>query len=279
MSRYSLYLLLSMMVFFGTCAQPNSAMSSEPAKQPPAQIEPDPALDKLLEKIESRGKQLSSFQAKMHYEHVQLFIDDIKQQTGTLIYQATDKRVQFRIHFDQVKQWDLTDEAPEKFIGHDEDFAFDGLWLTHRNARLKTLKRWQVAKKAQNREAFRLGKSSFPLPFAVTKKDMTEHFIPELCPADPNDPANTDHLRLTPKKESPYAQEYHYFDLWVSRDQALPVQFRYETQEAEIVISRWTEIRTDQPIADKAFQLKAAGKDWTIEETSLQEEPEKNNSK
>lgn len=275
MFRHIPYLLLTALFLFGACTQPNRAVSCEPnhTATPTKQTSTEKALTTLLQRIETRCNQLRTFQAKMHYEHIQLFIDDIKQQTGTLIYQANDQRVQFRIHFDQKKQWDLTEEPPKKFTPHDEDFAFDGQWITHRNARHKTIKRWQIAKSAQKKEAFRLGRGSFPLPFAITQKDITDHFIPTLLPSDPNDPQATSHLQLVPKPQSPYAQQYHHFDLWVSKDQALPVQFRYETNEAEIVTSRWSKIRTNQPIKPKNFQLKPAGKDWTLQETPLKDQP------
>ena len=255
------------LIFTVACSQP-SAISSEPedsgsATRPTCA---DKALDALLKKIEDRSNQLKTFQADMHYEHLQLFIDDIRWQTGSVVYVADPQRVRFRIHFDKVKQWDITETMPEKFNAHDEDFAFDGSWLTHRNGRLKSLKRWQVSEKPQKKEAFRLGHSAFPLPFAITRKDLTDNFEITRLPADPNDPAETEHLQLMPKDSSPFKEDYHRFDLWVSRAQALPVQFRYETPEAEIVTSRWSKITIDQPVNDKAFQLdETTGKDWTIE--------------
>jgi hypothetical protein len=261
-------LFLFALFFFGACTQSNPAISSQP-DQVEKETPTEKNLARLLEQIETRCNRLRTFQAKMHYEQTQIFIDDIKQQTGTLIYQADENRVQFRIHFDQRKQWDLTQEPPKKFTPHDEDFAFDGLWVTHRNARLKTLQRWQIAKTAKKKETFRLGHGAFPLPFAITKKDINDHFIPTLLDPDPNDPQATNHLQLMPKPQSPYAKQYHRFDLWVSRDQALPIQFSYETNELEIITSRWSDIRIDLPIKQKKFHLKPAAKDWTKEETPL----------
>jgi len=230
-----------------------------------------PQLSQLLDRVEKRGADLKSFQADMTFEQRQLLLDAVTLRHGWLCYQADDQAVRFRIHFADWLQRDLAQDSPPKPLKFDEDFAFDGLWLTRRNERTKSLQRVEITKTAHHREDFRLGKGPFPLPFALRRSDVLAEFDLRLPAPDPNDPRDADHLLLIPKPGTAFAEKYLRLELWLGRGDSLPRQLRYETDDAELTTITWSAIQTDKALAADRFQLKPAGPDWDIEATPLPE--------
>lgn len=259
--------------------QINSAQeSSSPAPEAPLPAVP-PELDTLLDKIEKTGAALKSFQADMLYQQEQLLIDTITIRNGKIYYQADEKTVRFRIHFADWVQKDMEDETSPPTVRFDEEFVFDGLWVTRRNERTKTIQRWEIAKKPRPREDFRLGKGPFPLPFAIRKADVLVEFEIKLIPPDPNQKTDNEHLVLKPKKESSYADEYLSLALWVNRKTAIPQKISYLSADNQVTTVTWSNIKTDQVIKDNLFELEPAGPGWTTEETPLEETPSEQTQK
>ena len=253
-----------------------SAKEKQPAApQPEVSEKPLPAqLEQLLDRIEKVGAELKSFQADMLFRQEQILLDTVTVRNGRIYYQADNRSVYARIHFDDFLQKELDDPNPPKPVKFDEDITFDGLWLVLRNARTKTIQSWEVSKNRRNLEAFRLGKGPFPLPFAIRKKDVIEHFEVGLVKSGPNDPEDTQHLKLKPRKTSPYAEEYIQMDLWISNQTKLPLQISYEKEDYEITTVTWIKTLTDKKIDTDIFQLKPPGTDWTAERHPLEEAPE-----
>lgn len=230
----------------------------------------EPEVDKLLGQIEEAGSKLESFEAEMLFTQEQLLVDAIDNQKGKLYYQRRkDKEVWFLIHFSGFQQIDLDDDQPGPWVEADDSYAFDGRWLTRRNARTKMIQRWEIARQGEGQEMFRLGKGPFPLPFAIKKADVLKEFDATLAAANEKDPAGTAHLLLKPKKDSSYTEKYLLLELWVSKENATVEQIRYETTDSEIHTVRWSKIKLNKKISDKTFELKAPGRDWTVEETPL----------
>ena len=225
----------------------------------------------VLEAMEKKGAVLKSFEAEMVVRLEQLLEDDVRLHNGYLYYQATADTVRFRISFADLKQWYLDEAEPKKAVKYEEDWMFDGRWLTRRNGRLKIIHRWEVARQERSRESFRLGRGPFPLPFALKKNDVLKEFAVKLIPADANDPEETVHLQLRPKKESDLAEQYVQWDLWVGPEDAVPRQIRIESTNYEIKTVGWSKIKLDEPIRAGKFKLKPGGKGWTTEVHPLEE--------
>ena len=236
------------------------------AQLPPAAAVPDKPitaeLNILLDRIERAGAKLKSFQAEMIFKQEQLLMDTVTIRNGKLYYQTNNKTVRARIHFSDFLQRDLEDPATAKRVKFNEDYAFDGMWVRRRNERTKSRQWWEVSKKSHNKEAFRLGKGPFPLPFAIRKQDVLEHFEVNIIESDPNDPKETTHLELKPKKKSTYAEEYVRMDLWVSRKTDLPTQISYEKDDFEITTVTWSKPVIDKKIKDSVFSLPPVGAGW-----------------
>jgi outer membrane lipoprotein-sorting protein len=261
-------------------SEPNQPCKSEekPSTQTEnteaVQIKIPPELDKLLDRIEKRGAALKSFQANMIFEQEQILVDTVTIRNGQIYYQTDKETVRFRIHFADWLQKDLEEEKSPSPVKFDEDFVFDGLWVTRRNERTKTIQRWEIAKKPRPKEDFRLGKGPFPLPFAIRKADVLKEFEVKLIKPDPNHQKETEHLLLKPKKESSYAEEYVSLELWVNRASAIPQKISYLSTDDEVTTVTWSRIITDKPVKDNLFELKPAGRGWTTEETPLEEPPD-----
>jgi len=254
-------------------AEPNASCAvTEAVKAEPL----SPALEKLLAKVEKRGESLKSFQAAMLYEQNQPLTDTLTVRTGDMYYQADAKTVRFRIHFADYLQADMMEEQRPKPVKFNEDFAFDGMWVTRRNERTKSIQRRQVARTARNKEDFRLGKGPFPLPFALKRDDIVKEFEIQLMKPDPKDKTfkNADHLLLKPKPKSSFVDKYVKLELWLAQKDTVPVRMRYEVDNAETTTVTWSKIKIDKKISAKTFELKPGGADWDVEEIPLKQDVE-----
>ena len=232
----------------------------------------------LLERIEQAGARIKSYQADMVLRQEQVLMDSLEIRRGELYYQVGKDEVRFRVHFGSLQEIDTSESEAEqqkiKPIKFEEDFSFDGQWLIRRDARTKTIEKWQVSKEKRGAEAFRLGSGPllFPLPFALKKADVLREFEAELLPSGPNEPGKTDHLLLKPKKGGAFAGEYRILELWLCRKNTVPVQMRFETEDHEVTTILWSNIVTDKAIKAEQFQLAPAGEDWTVREKLLHDE-------
>jgi hypothetical protein len=226
-------------------------------------------IDQLLDQVEQHGATLKSYQADMFFRQEQRLLDVAKVRHGSLLYQIDNDRVRFRIHFADLQAQDLEDTEPAPVVTFDEDYAFDGLWFTIRNARLKNIQKQEVCKTPAKKEEFRLGRGPFPLPFSIQKADVLKDFDVSLIPPDSNAPADVAHLMLKPKKDSSFAEQYVNLEMWISKQSFVPVQMRFEKEDAEITSIVWSSIVLDQPIDAKKFEPGPAGDDWTVETTPL----------
>ena len=228
-------------------------------------------LNQLLDRIEKRGRELKTFQARMLFKQKQPLIDALTIRNGRLSYQTDSKAIRFRIHFADFLQKYLEEDDESQPVIFDEDFVFDGRWLTRRNNRAKSIQKWEISKTPHNREIFRLGKGPFPLPFALVKSDIVREFSVKLLDLETKASEKTHHMELVPRQDSSFAETYVRWELWISKTSFLPEQFRYETNSNEITTITWSEIKIDRPIKSAEFNLKPAGNDWTVEVTPLEE--------
>lgn len=287
MKACMLTIVLAMVIFTAGCSQARaaSAYPAAPTAAPPPSSpvlqEPklDAALDGLMDRIESCGKGLKSFSARMLCREDQRLIGTRKTRNGHIYYRIdSDGGVRVRLHFADLLEENLDLDIPpsERPAPQElkEDFVFDGMWLSRRNERLKTLQRFELASDADTANAFRLGSGQFPLPFSINKSDAMHQFDLALIVPDPNDPPDSEHLELVPKPAGSFAEDgFLRLDLWVSKDRAVPVRFSYEKDDYEQTTFSWTDIHVDEPIADKVFELAPAGTDWTVEVKPLADQP------
>ncbi len=247
--------------------------------KPPKKVKKtiSPVVNDLLDSVETACSELKSFQGKMEFTLLDQMNDAKTVRNGKLYYSADNKTVQARIQFTDLLQRDLLEDNPRnKPIKFEENFIFDGLWVTRDNSQTKTRQRWEVSKTSNHKDAFRLGKGPFPLPFAVQKKDVLKYFDVSLIPPAADQPdalKDADHLKLIPKKETEYAEEYKQMNLWIAQSNSVPVQISYESDDYEITTVTWTAIKTNAKIADKIFNLSKLPRGWTEDVKPLKQAP------
>ncbi|MCP4710276.1 MAG: hypothetical protein GY869_16760 [Planctomycetes bacterium] len=272
MKKYVLYALLIICVISYTSMTYAQINFVGPPRITP-EMRLGPQIINLLNKIEARSNTLKTFQADMLFEQQQLLIETVTIRKGQTYYQADDKRVQFRIHFDNWLQKDLEEDITSlKPTVYDEDVVFDGMWLTLLNARTKSGRKQEISKTPHNKEAFRLGKGDIPLPFAIQKNDIIKEFDVKLVPTDPKKPDNftepASHLFLKPKTKSSFAEKYVSLELWISEKTTLPLRIRYRANDDEVTTVTWSKITADKSINPKTFQITTpAG--WDMETVPL----------
>jgi len=276
---------LIIVILFG-CATFSVAQSAQ-GNTKPAAIEsakaavktPHP-LDKILNELERTCAQLTSFSGDMFLVKEVLTTDEVTENNGAIWYQTNKAGIEMRIHLSTFRTYDIEEEIEErnKFAPYDEDYTFDGAWITNRNGLNKSLKKWEIEKSSNPKEQFKLGHGQFPLPFTITKKDLLTHFTVTQG-TDSGDLKNKTktadgdttkiHLHLTPLATSHYAKSYREMHLWLRGGDKLPIKFSYEDKDAKITTATWSKIKCNEAIHSSTFILKPAGADWTVETIPL----------
>lgn len=125
----------------------------------PNAIDPASPLGQLLEKINHAAKELKSCKATVDYLfiHEPELLDSRTIRKGTLLYQKTDKGSKMRLNFDTVKQDDGDEQKKQ------EQYFFDGVWLTKIDFTLRQIDQYQQAPVDKPVEVFDYISHNFPI--------------------------------------------------------------------------------------------------------------------
>lgn len=174
-------------------------------------------VDETLDKLEARGKAAKAIEAKIVYDFITAGpiegLEESQKKFGTLFF-VQSGTPQFLVHFDTKEQGGIIDRTPEYY-------AFDGLWLTERNDRSKTVIKREIVKPGQNVDLFDLGKGPFPLPFGRSRAEMLRYFEIRLHENEPGKPIK---LRCLPRVGTDLESRYRYVDLYVDRKLDMPTR-------------------------------------------------------
>lgn len=237
--------------------------------QPETKI--DPKIESILDRVEKRGETIKSLTADMDYKRVQTLIEETATRGGKVSYLIkteanpdwdklpekmkaehpeikSRERVYFRVQFD----WLITAgfKSTKK-----ETYVFDGKWLHELNEKNKQLVHREIVDEDQPLNPMRLGEGPFPAPFAQKKKDVVDAFSLKLVAPAKDDPADSDHLELTPKAGTDLARTYTKIDLLVSRKLDIPVRMvTMNTSQEEITVD-FKNIKINPELEVKDFQI------------------------
>lgn len=231
--------------------------------QATAQSDVDPVLDRL----DAAGKNLKSFASDVKVADSDPDTGDATAHLGKVWY-ALDPAGNPRIHV-QYTQRQVNDNKPKP---DKVDYVLAGTDLIDRNDRLKTENTHHVLRPGEKLDLFKLGSGPFPLPIGQSKQDVHAAF--DIAPVAPaaDDPANTDHLQLTPKPGTRLARDFKSIDVWADKGTGMPA--RIVTRRARgdaATITDLTNIQLNLPIGDQAFVLpKIDPKDWQLMEDEYQ---------
>ncbi|MBI9016744.1 MAG: hypothetical protein JEZ07_05720 [Phycisphaerae bacterium] len=274
--------LLVLIVVFGFAGVSWATEEAGQTEKIEKKVEISKEANDLLDKVELAAGKLKTYQAKMKYTMAQPELEIVTTQNGSIFYKVEKDAILARMNFDDMLQQDvdeLEDDPADwaKPVKFNDDYVFDGMWLTRRNDRTKMIQKWQVAKDKKDRDAFRIGKGPFPLPFSIKKDDLIKYFGIKIIvdkKLEAKELKNTVHIELIPLKESVYAKEYVKLELWMDVKNYLPVQIRYEKggDRCEITTVLWTDIKIDDKkgIAADIFIIdENIGAGWQKEVTPM----------
>lgn len=226
-------------------SQPDAPLTQPQTQPDAAQSQPDDgSAEDWLQRIEGAAAEVKTLTADLRYDRNQLLLGDEQRRFGTLIYQ-TGPPPRFAIHFDRL----ITDGHPSR---PDLWYLYDGRWLLKRDHENKTAVRYQLVPDDEEAgEAMELGEGPFPIPLNLKKDRVLARFDVVLVPLTEEDPANSIHLKLTPRPE--IETDLTGIDLWFDRETLLPVEASTLDDSETQTIVRLTETKANVTLPDQSF--------------------------
>jgi outer membrane lipoprotein-sorting protein len=147
--------------------------------------------------------------------------------------------------------------------------VLDDRWLIERDYKRKLEVKREVLKPGQKINLLKLGEGPFPLPIGQDPAEVRKQFDVEKIAAAKEDPANTIHLKLTPRKENEqFARRFKTVDVWVAL--ANPFPRRIETIDPKQKTIRTTDLSpkaVNSGLRDEQFKLEPINeKEWQSRE-------------
>jgi outer membrane lipoprotein-sorting protein len=218
----------------------------------PNAIDPASPLGQLLEKINHAAKELKSCKAVVDYLfiHEPELLDSRTIRKGTLLYQKTDKGSKMRLNFDTVKQDDGDEQKKQ------EQYFFDGVWLTKIDFTLRQIDQYQQAPVDKPVEVFDYISHNFPIVGFSGADTLQKQFVITLV-APAKDEKKLHHLLLKVKPDSVYKDDYTRIDLWVDSELYLPVRMLSESTQGDIYDLVLSKPELNKSLSEKLFVIDA----------------------
>jgi len=253
----------SIVIAFSLAAlAPLPCLAQDAATTQPATRVVDPAAaEAWLDKIEAKSKELKSIQADVIYDRNQVLQGDRQRRTGKLVC-VTGPPAKFAVHFTNL----IVDDRADK---QDRWFLFDGQWLVERQDTEKLFMKRQIVPpnaKPEQADPLRSGDGPFVLPITLEKERTLKRFSVVLEDPAKGDPANSVHLRLTPRDGT--TSDYTRIDLWYDRDTLTPVRARTINDAEDESIIELRKSRINEPVDMKMFDVSEPKEEgWHVEVT------------
>ena len=165
----------------------------------------------------------------------------------------------FRIHFTDFKIGTKGQPLAEERV-----YAFDGVWLSTMDYKLRKLTRHQVAVEGEKVEALRLGKGPFPIPFGQKADDVIKFFDVKTRELKKGEPAGTTYLLLTPKPGQDRELSFKKLEVWVSNETFLPAKISSLERNGNTSIVTFNDTKAGQKIDDKLFKPEKPTRQWEL---------------
>jgi len=208
-------------------------------------------IDDILTRLQAQTSQLKSYQAEIHYLFIQdpESLDSRTLRKGTLYYKKDESGSKLRVSFNTLKQ---DDGDEEKYIEH---FIFDGVWLTKIDFQLEKVDFYQQAPEDQPIDVFEFISHRFPLLGFTKIPHLRNQFHLTLIP--PKEAKSNDFigLRLSPKEDSIYKDDYATISFWVDNESFLTVKLAAKSTEGDISDIQLLDIKANKKIENAVFKL------------------------
>jgi outer membrane lipoprotein-sorting protein len=217
----------------------------------------DAPVDEILEALDERGRDLRDFRADVRLTETDPNFGLSTARLGRVWYERRDEHnARIRVTFDKR-------EERGRMVDEQIDYLLDDGWLVDRNYRQRVEVRRQVLRPGERVDLLKLGEGPFPLPIGQDKQEVHRLFVVEKLDGGDNPPANSVHIRLTPREGTQFSRDYHAIEVWVDLDTAMPARIETEdSRQAGIRTTDLSNIRVNEGVEAEDFVLPAVGADW-----------------
>ncbi len=234
---------------------------------------PNPAIT-WLDKLEAAGRKIRSYQAKVVYDKEQGLLGDRVIRMGTVTYLAASPAAPtkpatpacFAVRFDNMVVGTALRKRPRQYI-------FDGTWLVERHEKQKVFIKRQIVAPGETYDPLKLGSGPFPLPLGQKRAEVLRLFNVAMIDAAKDDPANTIHLKLTPRLNPATGKPTSTFtriNLYYNRTTLMPVKVMTVDESENRTTVKLSDTQVNKLDAKGAAVLfdtttPPTGADWKVE--------------
>ena len=249
-----------------TFAQPNPAGGE--ARE--IAITPASDLDTILDALNGRGQHLDDFTCDVVLHTIDMRTGQDTAQIGTVVFQnrkGGDSRI--KVSF-ETKRTVVGNGNPitqkQKF-----DYLLDKGWLTDRDYQKKLEVKRQVLRPDQKMNLLKLGEGPFPLPIGQDKEDVKKQFKVTKAEPAPDDPKDTVHITLIPKKDSQLERKFKQIDVFIDIKTNMPARIDTIEKGGTTRSTELTHVKLNSGVKDDAFTLPSVeGQGWNRREEPFQ---------
>jgi hypothetical protein len=233
------------------------------ADSPPPTPAPSPAAApadaesvRWLDKLEARGNDLKTLQAKVQYTVFNAVSEDTQTRLGPLLYTAADpdkkSAAKFAVNFDSLV-------IDNKVIKQDRTYIFDGEWFVEKEVgnNQKRFTKRQVVAPGQTVNPLQID-GPFPVPLGQKRDQVLARFSVKLIPVPESEAKTFDkppiHLQLTPRADAPLDRNpprFRTIDIWYDTDLLLPVKVVAVSPNKSVTTFRLSDLKVNDEAAAK----------------------------
>lgn len=221
-------------------------------------------IENTLKKLNEKTANLKSYQARIQWVHTQPLFETITIRKGQIYYFSDPNNSKLRINFKTLRQDDGKEQK------HREDFLFDGVWLTRLDYQNKTVNHNQLAPAAAPIEPFEMVARYFPILGFSGTEELKKQFEIEYVEPEKNARGLPVHLRLIPKPDSKYKDDYKQFDFWIGYKTDLPAKIISQSNETDTFEISFSDIKINKKLKSGVFNLEIPS-DFSENRTALQQ--------
>jgi len=218
---------------------------------------PEMPVEQILDALDQVGQGLKDFDARVSMGQADDVSGEDLTRSGRVCYRiGPDGNAAVNVDFDKKIVGKRMQDKRVQYLLNDG-------WLTDRDYDRKVEIRRQVTKPGQKINLLKLGEGPFPLPIGQKREDVLANFDVAKGGVGKDDPKDTVHLQLTPKKGTSFERKFKTIDVWVDVKTHFPV--RIQTLDKNETTTRTTDlnnIRINPGLKDSDFELPRIGDDW-----------------
>jgi outer membrane lipoprotein-sorting protein len=222
------------------------------------------SVDQVLDALKLRGDTLTDFSADVALSTVEQTTGDSYADSGKVWFQklgGDDSRI--RVTFTQHVVGD-------RIITEKHEYTTADGKLIERDYQKKTETDRQIVKPGEKIKLLKLGEGPFPMPIGQDREEVKRQFDVSLIPPAGDDPKNTVHIELKPKAQTDMARRFAQIDVWVDKQQGMPVRIvTLDSPREHIQTADLTNLHLNTGLTDTDFTLPPV-QGWDVTEEPYQ---------